>query len=651
MPDSTDLKPRQEQIKTWWADFKLYRGDSGIWTNLRRRRTAIATSEDLGNATSNAQIRSSILGSELRLRKQVLELESPKVDVVSLETTASGDESKQAKQDAEDARLYFARIMADWQERYDVSGVNSTGQIANGGQMWRYTWNMPPEPPDDWGEDREAWFRQLKEDPIGLRQVPIGSVGFWPTDFQKAEYVIEEIDLPYLEWRKLEKGGKYLKSIEDFKKVAFVGDAQEIDMAAHSDKKVRVCTHAYKVPDTEDWKVCEYVYPVGSEVTDGEVWQEYDSPFGNPYEWCSSGAEIGIETDPHLRFRPDMDDLYVSVMEQNNWLTLLAQVAIKRLSNGNLYIPLYGAQPEVVQSWLSEIQGFKVEGAGAERRGVVPVKETAPGEYMVAPRLEPIPIEIPEAMMVRIEQLNVQVQSERTSRFLAGTVSAEEITQGTMGGIQMQTQAAALPASVHLRHQARFWKSLFRKLQKAIVYWDEGKSEGAQKKYYVIASGDEPIAKGKVEPGSEVYVNAEKMKRSIEILVYVSNLTEQERAVKDQQATMRWQGGVTDFEQYLDELGFEDPQRQMRVLNRERHLVEARAQFAQQEADERANLWSALTGLNLAAQPPMAPMGAPQIQMPAMQNGGGAPAPNLGMMPPLTNGPRASAPAVTEAPL
>lgn len=644
MPDAANLKLRREQIASLWWDgtssFKAFRGDAGIWTVLRRRRSELAMTDDLANFAGGVQIQSSILEAELVLRKQVLELESPKVDVVALE------QGTHAKEEAEDVRLYFARLLADLQERYDVSGLNSTGQIANGGAMWRLTWKMPPEPPEDWTDEREEWFRQYKDEVIGLRRVPIGSFGFWPLD--KPEYVIEEIDLPYLEWRKLtNKDGKYLQGVEGFKKVAFVGDAMEIDAAGAQDQRMRVCTHAYKVPGTEDWKICEYVYPERGEATEGDVWQEMDSPFGNPYEWCSSGAEIGIETDPHLRYRPDLYPLYVTVGEKNNWLTLLAATALRRLSRGNLYIPLYGAQAEVVQSWVNDVAGGHIEGAGAGMRGVVPVKEASPGEYFVAPRLEPIPIEIPESMMKRIEQLEIQEQQERTSRFLSGNVTEQEITQGTASAIIGQTQQAALPASVHLRYQARFWKSIFRKLQKAICYWDEAKSEGAQKKYYVIASGDEPIAKGKVEPGSEVYVNADKMSRSFEILVYISNLTEQERALRDQRARERWQAGVIDFEQYLDELGFEDPARQMRVLNRERHLVEARAQFAQQEADERANLWSALTGLNLAAQPPMAPIGAAA----PMQQGGGFSTPQTGMMPPVVNGPRAGAPAVMEQPV
>lgn len=648
MPDETQLKQRKTQIDDRWGDFRTYRGDTGIWTELRRRRSSIVLGDELASVAAGAQIRSAILGAELSLRKQVLELEAPKVDVVSLEQTSTGDANKKAKDDAEDTRLYFARLMADLQERYDVSGNNSTGQIANGGAMWRITWKQPPEPDDDWTEDREAWFRQYKEEVIGLRRVPIGSFGFWPLD--KPTYVIEEVDLPYLEWRQLEKGGKYLQGVEDFKKVAFVGDAMETDSAGAQSQKVRVCTHAYQVPGTEDWKIIESVYPSGADVSQSEVWQEMDSPFGNPYEWCSSGAEVGIETDPHLRFRPDLDSLYVTTQEKNNWLTILAAVALYRLSHGSLYIPLYGSQADVVQAWVQDVQGGRIEGAGAERRGVVPVQTTSPGEYFVAPRLEAIPIEIPDSMMVRIQQLELQEQNERTSRFLSGQVSEQEITQGTASAIIGQTQQAALPASVHLRHQARFWKSIFRKLQKAIVYWDEEKPEGAQKKYYVVASGDEPIAKGKVEPGSEVWVSAEKMQRSFEILVYISNLTEQERMLRDQRAAQRWQGGVIDFEQYLDELGFEDPARQMRVLNRERHLVEARAQFAQQEADERANLWSALTGLNLAAQPPQAPMMGGGMAPPPMQNGGGFPAPT-GMMPPNVSGPQASAPAVMEAPI
>ena len=94
-------------------------------------------------------------------------------------------------------------------------------------------------------------------------------------------------------------------------------------------------------------------------------------------------------------------------------------------------------------------------------------------------------------------------------------------------------------------------------------------------------------------------------------------------------------GTITE-EQLLDRLGFDDPGKQNDELNRERHLVEARAQFKQAEDDERRVLWSAMTGLNLAGLGQS--MAQPQQPMP-QQAPQTLPMPRPGMAPPTVSSP------------
>ena len=641
MPNKLDknlYKAHEEQLKNiWGADFAAYRGDNGVWTLMRRRRSKQELSDELKAYAGNMQVQSSLPETELILRKQILEMERPKVDTVALSP------GTRAKEHVEDDRLFFARLIAEIDERYDGSGTNSAAQEANGLQPWRLDWKMPPEPPDDWAEDRDEWFRQHKEPIIGLRPVPVAAIQFMP--LKNPTYVIEKLKVPYLEWRKMEREGKYL-TLDEAGKAVFTGEAMaEDESSSYSGKTMEVCTHAYQVPGTEDWKIVEYVFLEGQKVEDGEVWSERDSPFGCPYLFVRSGSEIPIETDPHLRFRPNLYPIYVTTATQNYWLTVLDAVASRAVSQRNIYIPLYGSAPELVQAWLTNELGATVEGAGAW----IPVKETKIGDYVVAPRFEAIPSEIPEAVLKRIEQLEVQQQQNRTSRFATGNVSEQEIVSGTASAIISQTQQSKLPSDADLDHQADdFWKPLCRKVQAAIVFWEKDQP-GPAKKYFVVATGEDPMVKGRKDPGTEVWVDAEKMGESMEIFVVIGNLTEQERQVRDANAEHAWQMGRIDFEQFLEGTGSEDPQRQIRVLNRERHLVESRAQFKTMEEEERSILWSAMTGINLAAMGQQQAVGQGESTSPpgegmsvppaAPINGNRPPLPNPGMSPPNISSP------------
>jgi hypothetical protein len=627
MPDIGLLKQHQTELEKYWSDAEDYRSIDGYWAERLRRKEKIDLGDDLKQYVGDGQVLSSLLESEAILRKQILEIDWPRVDVIALE------KGERAKKDAEDTRLWFARQMADLEDRYDVRGVNSEGQITKGAAHWAIDYEAPPPPPEDWAEEPEDWFRQWKKEWFRLRKVPWGAVRFWPLD--NPTYAIEDVEVPYLEWKAFKKGDKHLSYIE-LGKLAFVGEVQAPESTDDSQmKKIRLCTHAYQVPGTDDWKVQRYAYPEGGKVDDGEVWEEYDSPCGCPYEFCPAGSEMPSERNPHYRWRPDLNALYVTVRDMNFWNTTLTALAVRAIDERRIVVKLSGLHPDLASR--IEGLGYRVEGAGAERAWVWRGEDTAPGELRVVPDLMQVPSDVPDAMIQQMVWLREQATEEKTSRFLSGRVSEAEITQGTASAITGQTQQSALPASVHLHKQKQFWQRLLRKMQRLIVYWGEGRQ------YPVIATGDERMTRGKAEPGTEVMIDAEKMGRSIEIIVSISNLTEQERAEKDARAWYKFDRGVLDEEQLLDEIGFEDPARQKRVINKRNHLDAARVQFAAALDAERAAHWSAVTGLNLAA------MGTGQ-QIGGMNQAGNAPPPAVppptpnGFQPPNITGPQTPQP-------
>ena len=641
MADYALALAHKSQLEGFWQDYQKFRGETGIWTQLIRRKLPVPLEPELAEYSGGIDIQSSDLETEAILRKQILGLNPAKVDVIALE------EGVHAKKDAEDVRIWLASWMMELDAGLRVSDINSIGQITKGKVSWRIHWKEPPEPDgsakqdgeDDDGynsrslKERDKYFQELPKDTFSLKHVPEGSIMHFPLD--DPTVVIEETDVPYLEWREYQKNGSYLKQFKEGEreKVAFIGNAME-SVGSGQTPVMHVLTHAYQVPGTHDWKLCEYIYPASSSVDDGEILNEVDSPLGCPYEFVPSGEEWPTETDPHFRYRPAIYGNIVTTQEQNYWHTILAAHARRAINDERLYIPLRGTDPDVLK--LFQASGFTIEGAGAEPRLVFRRPSPGSGELMMAPELAQVPATIPDSILLRVEQLERKQQEQRTNRFLAGQATSQEISQGTGSAITLQTQQATLPFDASLTKQKLFWESLFEKMRAAILYWDKDTPEGSSKKYYVIGTGDEPIAKGKVEPGSRIYVDYAKLSRKIKIIVSVKNVTSQEQTMLNAAAYADFDRGTITEEQLLDRLGFDDPGKQNDELNRERHLVEARAQFKQAEDDERRVLWSAMTGLNLAGLGQS--MAQPQQPMP-QQAPQTLPMPRPGMAPPTVSSP------------
>ena len=636
----TLLQSHKKQLEEKFAPFRSYRDDTGYWPQLLRRRAAVNLQPELAQYGQGIDIQAADLETEAILRKQILQLNKPKIDVIPQESGVH------AKEDAEDCRIWFASWNAEFDKGQIVSDTISEEQVTKGVSVWRVRHRMPGEPDGpEQGDDEDAvsyaerylksrdeHFKELPLDTFTLHHIPTGSV-MW-TPLHDPSVVIEDTLIPYLEWKRLKnRAGKYL-TWGQANNLAFLGDAEQgVEQGTESsdsqNRKIHLITHAYRVPGTKDdqWRICEYVSLDGGNLEDAEAKDEYDSPFGCPYEIVPSGEEMPSETDPHLRFRPALYGNYVNIGEDNYWRTLLGAVTRRAVGDERIYVKLGNLTPQ--QAGALEGIGLPVEGVGAERRLMFKRPDPGSGEIIVAPELAPVPSEIPDSLHLILQRLADDREKLQTNRFLTGNATSQEVSQGTGTAIVGQTQQAALPFSASLAHQETFWKNVHRKQQRALVYWDRGSEGRTRKQYSVHTTGQESVLKGSVEPGSVITVDAGKMGRKLEIIINISRLTDAERAQRDAASFQKKDRGLITLPQHLEEIGFDDAQKQVNELNKERHLVEAQMQFAPIEQKEREVLYSALSGLNIAA--------LTGGMMPGQQQGAMAPTPSPGAPPaPIT---------------
>ena len=661
MADPALYKRHKADLEKLWDEFRKWRDDTGQWTQMIRRRRPIELQPELSEYAQGIDIQSPILEEESILRKHILTLNPAKVDCVAQETGV------RAIEDVEDCRNYFARLLADLDDGMKASDPMSANQVQYGVHFWRRTWHMPKEPDplgrEDDEEDeaynkrsseaRDSYFRDYKQKIFGLERVPLGALMFMPLD--NPVVFLEEVEIDYLEWRELKnQSGKYA-TLDDAGKVLFIGDAKEPDSGESASKKLKLIRHAYREPGTDDWKMCEYLSE-GGVAEEGDVLNEYDVPGGAPYDVVPAGEEQMNETNPHLRYRPQMYPLYVAIGDWNYLITLLTAWARKRMGDQAMYVEI-GAVNEEGRNLLQNM-GFQLEGAGAQTRLLFDLPEPGSRQLMIAPKLSEVPLPRPEEIVQLILLKEREIQQLRSNRFLTGSPTPQEITQGTATAITSATQQAGIPPSASVRKQAAGWKRYFLWVRNTILAWDPpGTPTTGQKKYATLTSGQEPTYGTKVEPGTEIAVDANKMGRKFETIVYIRNITDAEQAQRDAIALNKYDRGLLTLEQLLDEMGFDDPEKQKEELNKERHRRSYLARYEQIETTAKDTLLSALSGINLQAllQPGMeaAPTSAPEGQGPS-SNGNGvpqAPGQRQAVTPPPMTSPQGNSSAMAGTPV
>lgn len=589
-----------------FSDFKSTRD---YWDSLIRRRAKVKLEASLAAYADDIDIQSSALEFKLGQLVDILTLNPTKIDLVCLEP------QKHAKDDVEDCRI----VAGSWWRQINDGRVIDTRRAE---AMMRYGVSVERSfatLPDD--ED-DMPFRLEVVNPLECCWLPLAD----------PDIVIQESELNFVEANELRNDEGNWLTLDAAGKCVFLGDARPVfDNSRHPQtKRIRVVTRAMKDLDSVDddgkaiWYVSEYVYTAGTEPTaTGALMSSCGCPLPNgPYFIIPSAAQRGLETDPHLRFRPRMYPLYVLYQQLNYELTRLAALALKFESDYHVYIDLSSLNPQ--QQTLVD-QLFPTEGEGSQRYLVFPTPNPGSGEIPMLPHIERYPADLSEALTLSIQYCKEEIEAVSPNRFLIGNPSRTEISEGTGTAIINMQQAAGLAPSNDLAQSDAGTARIIRSWFDAIVFWDreviEGEYAKAITKYRAVATGDEPLTKGSKEAGTEVFVDAEKASRKFQINVLTKNQTQAEEM---QEALMAFQDsaqGVITDEQKIAARGYDDPRKQMELLEADKQRKALEPQKMQLINQANVVLFIALTGLDIAAlmgapvpQPPQSP--APQDQSP-----------------------------------
>ena len=441
-----------------------------------------------------------------------------------------------------------------------------------------------------------------------------------------------------------DKTGRHV-TLDELGKIAFLGPDEPlpeyITTAEAGERYVTYFRCEYKDPKTKAWKYAEWVRGDGEPRDDWQSLREGDIPFGrSSYFFTPSGDERKLETNPHLRYRPRMTPLYLLVDQWNHEITYLVAFIQMITTLGVVYVKLPpNASSDAVSAF--EEMGW-IEGAGAQRRLVF--RRSAPGsnEWMIAPELAKIPLEVPDAEIIRLQMLKEDIKDHMPNRFLTG-MAFKETAEGTGTALIDQRQAAALPFGADLRSRDNTIRDMGYAELACIRTWDKDVPEKSLKPYRVVTTGQEPDARGDPDPGKEVVITAETARRRFVLGVMTKGVTASERYQEQAAAYADYERRTITFEQLLKRLDHPDTKKQQNELDKE--LIREITEPAYEQIVKASFFvaFSSLGDIDLSIiAPELLGSGGASAQ-PAQRNGGsnGA-APN--------NGP-VQRPAITPAPV
>ena len=593
----TDLNLLKAQLKHLAAsgsglfnDFKQKRDERD---DMIRRRAPPQIEESLQKWADGIDIQSPDLLYFLQQWVDGLTISPPKVFVTSK------DASKTGRDDNEDNRLWFSTQLKKHDRGDRISRARAHAIARYGVAVERLLWHMPEEP--DEGTERESYFEDYSEEVFRIEPVNPLECAWFPLDPLKVELFIQEAEVPFIEAVNLQDSkGDYL-NMDRAGKVSFMGAPMPVNASTSEwmGKKVRVVTRAMLNKETGNWQLDEFAYCAGTSVSDtGTLMNSCDVPFPRcPFFVIPSTMEQPLETDPHLRFPPLMEPLYVDIQENNYIRTKTVALAIKLSDPMNKYIDITSLRPEHA-SFLEEV--FPVEGAGAQRRLVFRMPEPGSGEIAALPRVAKFEDDIAEVLRDEIRDNKEAIASHAPSRFVTGNVEPGEVSEGKATTFVNMQQAASIPFVKNNRLMDHYgWVQELEAEACAIRYWDEGTKEagGSLKRYYAVMTGEnEDTTEGQV-----IFTDARKLSRKYELEVWTHNQTQAEEM---QEALMafqdRSQGIITD-EQTVARRNFEDPRRQMRELEKEKFRKASEQQTMQLTLQMIAILTAAETQANIPA--------------------------------------------------
>src|SRR5690606_25476028 len=142
----------------------------------------------------------------------------------------------------------------------------------------------------------------------------------------------------------------------------------------------------------------------------------------------------------------------------------------------------------------------------------------------------------------------------------------------------------------------------------AIGFWDRETEEGSVKIYPTRARSDAPVTKRPPKDGDAVEMSAEKLRHPYNLVVTGSNETMADRQVKEQSAMQKYAQGWITRSQALEEMGFEDPERQIELIDKEQEYQRQRANFQPFIDQQVQRLVMARAGVEMPMDPAMGGM-------------------------------------------
>lgn len=569
-----------------WAEFRDKRRTSDL---MIQRRSPVDIPPQYKQFAQNLDIQSPDLEEALSTRVQIKMIRPTKIDAVSL------DNHEKAKKDVEDCRIWYGYQWARVNRNRRLDRARSEAQDRYGVFVERLYWKMPEEPE---GEDRTAGYRDQGDNCFDIRSVNPLTCAWTP--LQEPELFIENVRIPYVEAMELEnEDGEFLR-LDDAGKIYFLGDPDSWDNSDHNSprgQEIHVVTRAQKDRKTGKWMLGEYVYPVGASSEDIQTLREVEVPFNHcPYFIGLGGSHKVFETTPHLMFRPSLYPLLVDVVENNQWRTIIAAIALD--NSTTKYINLSKIKPELM-AFLEEM--YPGENVGSQRRLSFKVSGTNPGELSAYPELDSSPSELEPALLQLLNDNKENIKRHLPSRFQQGDLSRTEVAEGKATTMVNVQEASSLPYTADLQLQDPVTVEILEAMGQAICYWDEEVDGDSQKEYPATTTGEEPLMKGGPEVGTEVIVKASKIKRPHQIYVLTKNETQAEEERSALLAYQDYAQGLIDLPKLLVRRGESDPNRAMRDLDKDR----AR-KLNQPGVDAIINqaitvMWMANSGLNIAA--------------------------------------------------
>lgn len=644
-----DIDRLLKQCQTPFADFREFREN---WRDLVHRD--IQPEMDVRLGADVAHYASPDLEEAEHDFADILTMNPTRFDVAMRET---GEHAKEA---GNDAKLLAAHTWAFVENRGRwIDRANAVGQARYGVNVLRML-HSPIEEPDTEGmKDRDEAMRQQPWPFCFEQSSVLGSS--WQMKGQGWKVFAYEYEVPVLSAREeYEVSGKDLNKhstgYDDDRlyrpavdkatgKLCWLGNDEAVDESVW-DRKLKGIIIEYQ--DTESpcpicpdkhplWAGVELLRADGQDIKDGEIIQEYTLPYKHAGSFrVVPGRVVEQETDPNRHYRPLEYRLLVEATIINWCDSMLQTLANRDSSDSRVYVSLSSMSDGVAGRLPDEFFS----------KMTVPLPDAGSNEVpVISGDLLAWPTNMSEMLIQYRSMAYERFERAKPNRFLVGE-NFQEAESGTGSANLQSTQQARLPFGWLLAQSDDFMLKAKEDQFHAIRYWDylaEDKAE--EMKYYVALIGDEPVMKGKAEPGRDIFVSASKLEYKFQLVLRTESETLQEQIQKQTQALLLHDKGWLDPEQTVERLGFYDSEDQLRKLAKYRLQKQmAPLKLELQTAALKAILWAVAdidpAMLQAQAQPaptvgpaqPTMQQAQPTIQLPAIQGPqGGGPLAGAGM--------------------